>query len=155
MTASVDELVRRARGCIRRVGPLELDAIRREGGLLVDIRPVFQRAREGELPGAVCIERNVFEWRLDPTGPYRLPALTGYDQPVVVICSEGYASSLAAATLADMGYVMPADLVGGYCAWCAWFFETNQRPPDLMAGSVRSDTCVGVTSEGESDERNR
>jgi rhodanese-related sulfurtransferase len=132
---TVDELVHRSRGRIRRVGPLELDAIGREGGLLVDIRPEFQRAQEGTLPGAVCVERNVLEWRLDPTSPHRLPDVTGYDQPVVVICSEGYASSLAAATLADMGYVAPADLVGGYCAWRAWFIETNRQPRALVPTS--------------------
>lgn len=133
---TVDELLHQSRGRIRRVGPLELDAIRQEGGLLVDIRPAFQRAEEGALPGAVCIERNVLEWRLDPTSPYRLPEVTGYDQPVVVICSEGYASSLAAASLADLGYLVPADLVGGYCAWRAWFDETDRS-------FSRTDACAG------------
>jgi rhodanese-related sulfurtransferase len=91
------------------------------GGLLVDIRPTAQRAVEGDLPGAVCVERNVLEWRLDPSGSDRLPEVAGYAQPVVLICSEGYASSLAAATLADMGYETPADLIGGYRSWRTWF----------------------------------
>ena len=121
MTASADELVQRARRRIRRVGPHELDAIHSQGGLLVDIRPSEQRSVEGELPGAVCIERNVLEWRLDPCGSDRIPEVVGYGQPVVVICSEGYASSLAAATLADMGYEAPADLRGGYRAWRSWY----------------------------------
>jgi len=124
VTASADELVQRARNRIKRVGPHELDAIHAQGGLLVDIRPSGERFVEGDLPGAVCIERNVFEWRLDPSGNDRLLELVGYAQPVVVVCSEGYASSLAAATLADMGYERPADLVGGYRAWRSWFAQT-------------------------------
>ena len=70
----------------------------------MDIRPVAQRADEGELPGALVVERNVLEWRLDPEGRHRLPDVTGPDQQVVVVCSEGYASSLAAASLRALGF---------------------------------------------------
>jgi len=120
VTTSADELVRRARRRIRRVKPDELEVAQAQGGLLVDIRPLTQRSTEGELPGAICIDRNVFEWRLDPSGDHRAPEVTGHDQLVVVICSEGYASSLAAATLLDMGYREAADLEGGYRAWHSW-----------------------------------
>jgi rhodanese-related sulfurtransferase len=66
------------------------------------------------------IERNVLEWRLDPAGDHRLPAVRDYDQPVVIVCSAGYASSLAAASLADLGFTRAADLDGGYQAWASW-----------------------------------
>jgi rhodanese-related sulfurtransferase len=90
------------------------------GGLIIDIRPSEQRRAEGELAGALVIERNVLEWRLDPTGSHRIPEVQGYDQPVVIVCSAGYASSLAAASLADLGFTRAADLDGGYQAWAAW-----------------------------------
>lgn len=133
MTTSADELLRRARGRIWRVGPQELDSISAQGGLLIDIRTPAQRSEEGEIPGAVCVERNVFEWRLDPAGPHRIPEVSDHDQPVIVICSEGYASSLAAAILVDMGYERAGDLVGGYRAWHRWF--AGRRPlPDPVGG---------------------
>lgn len=120
MSASTGDLLVRARRRIHRVGPHELQGIVAEGGLIVDIRPEAQRREEGPLPGAVVVERNVLEWRFDPTGSSRLPEAGGTDQPVVIVCSEGYASSLAAASLADLGYARAADLVGGYRAWRAW-----------------------------------
>jgi len=84
--------------------------------LIVDIRPVEQRRRDGELPGAVVVDRNVLEWRLDPTSPHRIPEIAGADQIVVVMCNEGYASSLAAATLQDLGLRWATDLDGGFQA---------------------------------------
>jgi rhodanese-related sulfurtransferase len=121
MSASVTDLLERARRRIHRVGPHELSGIVAEGGLVVDIRPDAQRREEGALPGALIVERNVLEWRFDPQGADRLPEARGNDQPIVIVCSEGYASSLAAASLADLGYTRAADLVGGYMAWHAWF----------------------------------
>ncbi|HEX4245412.1 MAG TPA: rhodanese-like domain-containing protein [Acidimicrobiales bacterium] len=120
MTATADELVAQARRRITRVGPAQLESLAEAGALIIDIRPVAQRAEEGELPGAVIIERNVLEWRLDPSGEHRIPEVKGYEQPVVVVCSEGYASSLAADTVRALGYRQPADLIGGYQAWLAW-----------------------------------
>jgi rhodanese-related sulfurtransferase len=87
------------------------------GALLVDIRPQAQRAAEGELPGALVVERNVLEWRLDPASDARLPEAGDYRRPVIVVCSEGYASSLAAASLQDLGLVNATDLAGGFRAW--------------------------------------
>jgi rhodanese-related sulfurtransferase len=104
------------------------------GGLIVDIRPVDQRAIEGTLPGALVVERNVLEWRLDPDGSDRLPDVTDFDQPVVVVCSQGYASSLAAESLHSLGYRRVSDLVGGYQAWRAWVDADPQVPDD--GGSV-------------------
>ncbi|HLN43383.1 MAG TPA: rhodanese-like domain-containing protein [Acidimicrobiales bacterium] len=121
MSVTVDDLVERARRRIRRVGPHELEGLVAEGGLVVDIRPAEQRRAEGALPGAVVVERNVLEWRLDPHSDHRLPDVGDLQRPVVVVCSAGYASSLAAASLADLGYERAADLVGGYQAWSEWF----------------------------------
>ena len=118
MTRSADDLVEQAR--------LHIDRTARRaggragpGGLVVDIRPAAQRVAEGELPGALVVERNVLEWRLDPHGYHRLPEATGFDRPVVVVCSEGYASSLAADSLRQLGYRQAGDLIGGYRAWRA------------------------------------
>jgi rhodanese-related sulfurtransferase len=120
VSATADELVAQARQRISRIGPAELEPFAAAGGLIVDIRPVAQRAEEGELPGALIVERNVLEWRLDPSGDHRIPQVKGYEQPVVVVCSEGYASSLAADTVRALGYTHAADLVGGYQAWASW-----------------------------------
>ena len=117
MTKSADDLLGTARRHIRRVGPHELASIMRTGGLVVDIRPESQRREEGELEGAHVIERNVLEWRLDPSSPHRMAELAGYDQEIVIVCSEGYASSLAAASLAGLGHRRCCDLIGGYRAW--------------------------------------
>jgi len=120
VSVSVDELVARARTRIRRVSPPELEGLVAQGGLVVDIRPAEQRRQEGALPGALVVERNVLEWRLDPASDHRLSEVRDLHQPVVVVCSAGYASSLAAASLADLGFEQAADLVGGYQAWRDW-----------------------------------
>ena len=88
----------------------------RDGALVVDIRPVEQRSRDGELDGAIVIDRNVLEWRLDPASEHRIPEITGYGQRVIVMCNEGYQSSLAAATLQDLGLSRATDLIGGFQA---------------------------------------
>jgi rhodanese-related sulfurtransferase len=119
-TRSADDLLARARERIRRVGPEELEGLRARGALVVDIRPAAQRAGEGELGFGVVVERNVLEWRFDLSGDHALPEVAGYDQPVVVVCSEGYASSLAAASLRDLGFTEASDLAGGYRAWRRW-----------------------------------
>jgi rhodanese-related sulfurtransferase len=85
----------------------------------VDIRPVEQRARDGEMPGAVVIDRNVLEWRLDPTSPHCIPD-TAPDRRIVLVCNEGYGSSLAARTLRDLGLSRATDLVGGFQSWLDW-----------------------------------
>jgi rhodanese-related sulfurtransferase len=120
VTRSADDLVAEARHRIARTRPEELEAATSSGALVVDIRPAAQRSLEGDLPGALVIERNVLEWRLDPRGPDRIPQATGFDRPVVVMCSQGYASSLAADSLRAMGYEHATDLVGGYRAWSTW-----------------------------------
>ena len=115
----VSAIVGLARQRLRRLGPAEaFDAVQR-GALLVDIRPQAQRAAEGLVPGALHVERNVLEWRFDPVSEARLPQVTGYDQQVIIMCSQGYASSLAAASLQDIGLVNATDLDGGFLAWAA------------------------------------
>lgn len=89
------------------------------GGLLVDIRPAHQRAEFGEVPGAIVIERNNLEWRLDPDGTHRIAEAADADRVVVVMCQEGYASSLAAASLVALGRPNSCDLDGGFAAWKA------------------------------------
>ncbi|MGE7433437.1 rhodanese-like domain-containing protein [Kitasatospora sp. NPDC001175] len=116
---TVDELVERARAGVHRPGPLEAYRAAAAGALLVDIRPAAQRAREGGIPGALVIERNVLEWRLDPTSGHRVPEATGHGLAVIVLCSEGYASSLAAAGLRELGLYRATDLDGGFLAWAA------------------------------------
>jgi rhodanese-related sulfurtransferase len=128
VTASTDDLLREARSRIRRVEPDELERLRTEGALVVDIRPAAQRAAEGELGFGLIVERNVLEWRFDLTGSHTLPEVTGYDQPVVVVCSEGYASSLAADSLRRLGFTGAADLAGGYQAWRHWRAGTGSPP---------------------------
>jgi rhodanese-related sulfurtransferase len=127
---STDELLAEARGRIARVEPEEIEALQNEGALIVDIRPVAQRAAEGDLGFGIIVERNVLEWRFDLTGSHTLPEVTSYDQPVVVVCSEGYASSLAADSLRQLGFTRAADLAGGYQAWRRWQAGSPPAPPD-------------------------
>ena len=113
---SVDELLDLARADLARVSPEDAAAAMAGGALLVDIRPVAQRDADGEIPGAIVIERNVLEWRLDPASAHRIPQVDEH-QTVIIVCNEGYASSLAAATLQQLGLPRATDLIGGYQAW--------------------------------------
>jgi rhodanese-related sulfurtransferase len=107
-----------ARACI--APRVKASGLREEilaGALVVDIRPAGLRERDGNLEGAVVVERNVLEWRVDPTSAHRLPAMDDPERRVIIVCDEGYASSLAAATLAGLGLTNVTDLEGGYQAW--------------------------------------
>ncbi|MFI6210846.1 rhodanese-like domain-containing protein [Nocardia brasiliensis] len=115
---SAEELLARARENLVRVSPEQAESLRTAGALLVDIRPYANRSAEGEIPGAVVVERIVLEWRLDPHGDHRLPDLTP-DTPVVIFCNEGYASSFAARDARELGIRDATDLVGGFRAWKA------------------------------------
>ena len=116
--SDLDDLLAAARRRIEpRATPPQLDEITANGGLVVDIRPIEQRQRDGELPGAIVVDRNVLEWRLAPSSAWRIPEAVGPAQPIVLVCNEGYASSLAAATLRDLGLTAATDLAGGYQAW--------------------------------------
>jgi rhodanese-related sulfurtransferase len=115
--SAVDRLLAEARLGLRRVDPAQAKEIYDQGGLLVDIRPAAQRAEFGEIPGALIVERNNLEWRLDPGGSHRIPEAEDPDRPVVIVCQEGYASSLAAASLLSLGRTAVTDLDGGFAAW--------------------------------------
>ncbi|MFG1947212.1 rhodanese-like domain-containing protein [Nonomuraea sp. NPDC048826] len=114
---TIDQILADRRRSLHRLPPAEAYDRWRAGSLIVDIRPAAQRAREGEVPGALIVERNVLEWRFDPAGEARLPEATGYDVEVIVLCSEGYTSSLAAASLHELGLTRATDVVGGFRAW--------------------------------------
>lgn len=105
-----------ARSGLDRVQPDRLAAEVAAGAVLVDIRPVEQRSRDGELSGAVVVDRNVLEWRLDPTSPDRLPIAVDHEVRFIIVCDEGYSSSLAAASLQQLGLHRATDLVGGFQA---------------------------------------
>jgi len=118
MTRSIDDVLSDARARLQRVTPEDAaKAVDERGALLVDTRPEWQRREEGEIPGALLIERNHIEWRLDPASDARIPEAVDHDVEVIVVCSEGYASSLAAASLQDLGLHRATDLIGGFRAW--------------------------------------
>ncbi|WP_228551675.1 rhodanese-like domain-containing protein [Mumia zhuanghuii] len=116
---AIDRLLVECRRRIDRVEPADLAREMAAGALVVDLRPSEQRSADGPLPGAVVIDRNVLEWRLDPTSPHRLPGNDDPDRRVVLVCNEGYGSTLAAYTLVQLGLRDVADLVGGFQAWSA------------------------------------
>jgi rhodanese-related sulfurtransferase len=116
---SIAKILAEARQSLLRVTPEQLSGELENGTLIIDIRPVEQRQRDGELPGAIVIDRNVLEWRLDPSSEHRLPQVTGYDIRIVIVCNEGYSSSLAAAVLQKLGLHQAVDMIGGYQAWLA------------------------------------
>jgi rhodanese-related sulfurtransferase len=117
--SGVDRLLADARQLLRRVDAEQARRILDDGGLLIDIRPAAQRAAFGEVPGALIVERNDLEWRLDPRGSHRLSEAEDADRTVVIMCQEGYASSMAAASLISLGRPHTTDLDGGFAAWRA------------------------------------
>jgi len=119
MTSAIDGLIERARQRIDRLLPHEAEEARAGGALLVDIRSLEQRRADGAVPGAIVIDRNVLEWRLDPTSPHRIEEAGDPTRPVILLCNEGYATSLAAATLAELGRTGVGEVVGGFEAWRA------------------------------------
>lgn len=116
---TVDELVDAARASLQRVTPEEARDAAANGALLVDTRPSEQRLRDGIIRGAIVVDRNVLEWRLDPGGSHRIPEIKSHDQQVILFCDEGYSSSLAAASLRQLGLRNATDLIGGIQAWKA------------------------------------
>jgi len=118
-TPTIDDLLFESRLGLERVHPSDLGAEMAAGALVVDTRPIDQRDRDGDLPGAVVIDRNVLEWRLDPASAHRLPIADDYARRIVVVCNEGYSSSLAAHTLQRLGLTRATDLIGGFQAWAA------------------------------------
>lgn len=117
--SGVDELLRRARGRLKRLTPQEARVEYLAGALLVDTRTSKQRSAGGRIPGALVIDRTVLEWRLDPTSPSRIAEVSDAAIRVIVVCEQGYSSSLAAASLQDIGLVNATDMIGGFEAWKA------------------------------------
>lgn len=118
--SAIDRLLARARAGLERVEPTDLADEVAAGAVMIDIRPLEQRQRGGELPGAIIIDRNVLEWRLDPTSPDHLPVAADTDIRYILVCNQGYSSSLAAATLRELGLRRATDLVGGFQALLAY-----------------------------------
>jgi rhodanese-related sulfurtransferase len=129
---SIDNVLAAARARLDRLTAAEAYESVRHGAVLVDIRPESNRRTEGEIFGALVIERNVLEWRLDPTSDTRLP-IAAYDLPVVVVCNEGYTSSLAAAALQDLGIHRATDIIGGFRAWRSAGLPITIRSPQRLA----------------------
>ncbi|WP_277453425.1 rhodanese-like domain-containing protein [Janibacter sp. DB-40] len=127
--SEVDRLLQEVRSGVARMTPEQAWTVAKGGALLVDTRTIVQRSRQGEIHGAVVIDRTVLEWRLDPTSPHRIPeAIAGVQ--VVVLCRQGYSSSLAAASLRALG-VDATDVVGGVEAWAAAGLPLTDGPADV------------------------
>ena len=123
---AIDVWLAAARAGLDRVLPSDLALEVAAGGLLIDIRPLEQRQRDGELTGSIPIDRNVLEWRLDVSCAFHIPEVTSPNQRIILVCNEGYSSSLAAATLRQLGMARATDLVGG--------FQALLRTPDQVSG---------------------
>ena len=117
--ATIDDLLIEARGGLARLDPVAAFRAIRGGAVLIDTRPEWQRRADGEIPGAIVIERNHLEWRCDPRCPARLAEATDHQVTWIVCCDEGYSSSLAAASLQALGLRNATDVIGGFQAWRA------------------------------------
>jgi rhodanese-related sulfurtransferase len=137
---TADQLLDEARARLHRLEPAAAHDAILSGARMVDIRSESQLTRDGLIPGALIIRRNVFEWRLDPSGGYRHPQAPGPEDWTIVVCDEGYQSSLAAALLKDMGFAHATDLIGGFRAW---------RAADLPVIPCDED-CLAAVAEMES-----
>lgn len=126
---TVEQLLAEARALVHGLSPQETEAAVQAGGLLIDIRPEGLRRRDGVVPGALVIDRNVFEWRCDPASPWRAPEVTKPPgRQLIVMCDEGYQSSLAAAVLKGFGFDDAADVIGGFQAWRASGLSVQPGP---------------------------
>ncbi|KKK05555.1 rhodanese-like domain-containing protein [Micromonospora sp. HK10] len=131
MCPGVDALLEQARAGLRRLTPHQTVEAVRNGALLVDTRSETQRHEQGELPGAIVIDRTVLEWRLDPASDWRIPEATGYDREIVLVCRQGYSSSLAAASLQTLGLRRATDMIGGVQGWREAGLPMSDRPADV------------------------
>jgi rhodanese-related sulfurtransferase len=125
----IDELLETARARIRRLTPEEARDAMAGGGVILDTRSYEQRRADGIIPGATVMSRNIVEWRVDPTSGWDDAEVTARTGPVIVMCDAGFASSLAAATLVDLGVEDAVDMIGGYQAWKAAGLPTEPAPP--------------------------
>ena len=142
---TVQQLLAAARATLRRLTPAEAQAAQRRGAILVDIRSDSQRLRDGVPPRAREVPRNVLEWRCDPASPHRDTALARTDVQLVLICDEGFQSSLAAATLQRFGLTRTTDVIGGFQAWRTAGLPVAGGPP----AASPSRGCTGSSAPGE------
>ena len=134
--SAISRLLVESRRSLDRVGPEDLAAELAAGAMVVDTRPSEQRNRDGHLPGAVVVDRNVLEWRLDPTSPSRLEPDMDPQRRIIIVCNEGYSSSLAARTLRELGLSRATDLAGGYQAWlCLGPSASNDKTSTPQSGT--------------------
>ena len=136
---TLDDLLNEARARLDRLEPDAALAAQQTGALLIDTRSAEERRRRGVIPGALHVPRTVLEWRVDPDSPpaYRSPHVHGLDQRLVVFCAHGYSSSLAAATLQELGFTHATDMAGGFEAWKERGLPVNAAPdadPDAPSG---------------------
>lgn len=127
---SIDEILAAARSRLGRIDPEHFASEQVGGALVIDIRPVVQRSRDGPLPGAIVIDRNTLEWRLDPACEHHITEITSYEQRIIIVCNEGYSSSLAAALLQELGLHQATDMIGGFQAW---LLQTAEPRPTRTA----------------------
>ena len=130
---TIDALLAQARRRLTRLDPAAALSATRSGATLVDIRADTQIARDGTIPGAIVIPRNTLEWRLDPTSCHRHPNAPELDDLVILMCHEGYQSSLAAATLQQVGFARATDVIGGFQAWLGAGLAVEQSDPKRQA----------------------
>jgi len=128
MPLNVDQLLVRARERLVRVEAARAAEELAAGALLIDIRPADQRAAQGDIPGATVIDRNALEWRLDPSSPWHVASVGDHDTRIILICAEGFQSSLAAANLQEMGLVNATDVIGGFESWAAAGLPVQPSP---------------------------
>jgi rhodanese-related sulfurtransferase len=119
LVRTIEDLLEEARGRLTRLDPRAANEAMRDGALLIDIRAESQRAEDGVVPGSLFVARNVLEWRCDPSSEHRDPRIDGRERQLILMCNEGYQSSLAAATLHELGLTRATDLDGGFQAWRA------------------------------------
>ncbi len=138
----IDDILAAARSRLTRLDPAAAHRAQRDGAVLVDIRPAAQRAAHGEIPGTLVVERNVLEWRFDPRSAARLTVAGSYDLAVIVLCQEGYTSSLAAAALQDLGLHRATDIAGGFAAWQAAGLPTLWAATGRHSAEAYSRQCT-------------
>jgi len=143
---SIVDLLAGARSGLLRLDPIRAVSACLDGAVLVDIRPAAQRAEEGDVPGAMLVERNVLEWRFDPTSEARLP-IASYDLHVIVLCSEGYTSRLAAAALQQVGVHRATDVIGGFQAWKEAGLPVSGGPPSRPPLSLVPEPSPAVDND--------
>lgn len=129
--SALEMMLARARAGLDRLTPGQAQQAQRAGALLIDTRTLEQRTETGDLPGAICIDRTVLEWRLEPGGRLTIPELTSPDALVIVVCRQGYSSSLAAASLQAIGLHRATDVIGGVEAWIAAGLPLSDAPADV------------------------